>query len=406
MTIARAASTDEQMIKPVDVPRLPLLDWDSFGSSGRRGLPSILDGSDYVYTSSGRAAILIGLEAVGVGKGDRVMVPTYHCPTMVAPIIALEAIPVFYPVDARGRPCLNFVENEAARGVRAILVPHYFGLPQNFTALRALCDRHGIAFIEDCAHSFFGSADGIPVGHTGDVAIASLTKFFPVPGGGILASARGRPLLSEPLTAPGPMQELKALIDMLETAVGFGRLWGLSGLLRQVFALKKSLLHRAESPAAAPKFSESVVPEALDFNVKLARQSSELACQLAARMSKRAKIVTRRRANYRRLAEALSGYEGFSPLFPALPDGAVPYVFPLSVKNPEAKYRRLKELGLPVFRWNWLWPGTPSIDGDCGQRWSSEIFQLTCHQDLRDEELACIERTIVEVCKERGDGRP
>lgn len=396
-----------QTIKPAEVPRLPLLDWDSFGLSGRRGLPSILDGSDCIYTSSGRAAILIGLEAVGVGQGDRVLVPTYHCPTMVAPIIALAAVPVFYPVDARGMPRLDFLEAEAARGVRAILVPHYFGLPQNFMAVRALCDRHGIAFIEDCAHSFFGSADGIPVGHTGDVAIASLTKFFPVPAGGILASARGRPLLRQPLRPPGPTRELKALLDMLETAVGFGRLRGLSGLLRGVFALKKSLLHRAESPEVAPRFSESVVPEALNFNVGLAREASELTCQLAARMSKRAKIVTRRRANYRRLAEALSGHEGFSPLFPALPDGAVPYVFPLLVKNPEAKYRKLKELGLPVFRWNWLWPGTPSIEGDVGQRWSSEVFQLACHQDLREDELACIERTVIEVCAEReGGGRP
>ncbi|MBK9574239.1 MAG: DegT/DnrJ/EryC1/StrS family aminotransferase [Rhodoferax sp.] len=47
--------------------------------------------------------------------------------------------------------------------------------------------------IEDCAHCFFGQAGERPIGAWGDFATASLTKFFPVPEGGLLASS-SRPL--------------------------------------------------------------------------------------------------------------------------------------------------------------------------------------------------------------------
>ena len=50
------------------------------------------------------------------------------------------------------------------------------------------CDRLGIALIEDCAHCFFGNAGDPPVGCWGDFATASLSKFFPVPEAGVLAS--------------------------------------------------------------------------------------------------------------------------------------------------------------------------------------------------------------------------
>lgn len=391
------------MIKPAAVPRLPLLGWNYFRFNRKSGGPSILDGSDCVFTSSGRAAILLGLEALGVGEGDRILVPTYHCPTMVAPIISLDAVPVFYPIESTGMPCFDFLEAEAINGVKAILVPHYFGLPQNLQKVRDYCDRNNIAFIEDCAHGFFGSSGDRAIGHFGDVSIASLTKFFPVPSGGVLAISRGKKLALPSLKTPSLMQEAKALLDILETAVSYGRLGGLTMLLGAIFSIKRSLRHRPTADEAAPCYSDSVVPEAMKFDVALARQASEVVCRWVTHLSRSSGIVERRRANYRRLVEELSGREGFSPLFPVLPDGAVPYVFPLRVKNPDAKYRQLKESGLPVFRWNWLWPGTPVIDGDVGIRWSSEVFQLACHQDLSDDELSCIAKTVVEICGEPRD---
>jgi dTDP-4-amino-4,6-dideoxygalactose transaminase len=75
-------------------------------------------------------------------------------------------------------------------GVRAIVVVHYFGLPQPMTAIRRFCDERTITLIEDCAHALFGKADDQPVGSIGDYAIASLTKFLPTSDGGCLVGKR------------------------------------------------------------------------------------------------------------------------------------------------------------------------------------------------------------------------
>src|SRR6188472_4335877 len=86
----------------VALPRLPLFGWASFTGPKRSGTPCIVDRSDIVFTRSGQAAIGLALRDLAVGPGDRVLVPTYHCPTMIAPVAALGAQPLFFPLDAAG----------------------------------------------------------------------------------------------------------------------------------------------------------------------------------------------------------------------------------------------------------------------------------------------------------------
>lgn len=384
------------LIQPHEVPRLPVLDWQAIGIRGTGDVLSVSDGSEHIFTSSGRAAIMLGLESLGISKGDQVLVPTYHCPTMVAPIIAVGAEPVFYPIDERGEALLEAACPDGGR-VKAVIVPHFFGIPQDMSSTRAFCDRRNIALIEDCAHCFFGLGGTRVVGHWGDIAIASLTKFFPVPAGGILAFPQGA-LHKPELKAPGLVNELKAVIDILETAASAGRLWGLRPLLRGIFSLKRSLRRNGPRSGVAPQISDVVVPEALGFDVALAHRAPERICRWIPSITDRHRLAECRRENYRKLARALSGHQGFAPLFPILPADAVPYVFPLRVEEPDSKYHKLKRSGLPVFRWNWLWPGTPVLAGDSGQIWSSEVFQLACHQDLTDEELDCICSTVICIC--------
>ncbi|MGH8596159.1 MAG: DegT/DnrJ/EryC1/StrS family aminotransferase, partial [Gammaproteobacteria bacterium] len=148
----------------LEIPRLPVLGWDSFTGERAAQLPSILNLPNLRYTTSGRAAIALALTVLNVRSGDKVLVPTYHCPTMIAPIVRAGATPVFFPVDALGAPDLTFLDAMTPRYPRALLAVHYFGLPQHFSALRAWCDRRDVAFIEDCAHAFFGISDAHPVG--------------------------------------------------------------------------------------------------------------------------------------------------------------------------------------------------------------------------------------------------
>jgi perosamine synthetase len=174
--------------RSLDLPRLPVLHWRALSWGHSSPVPSVIDLPHVTFVRSGRAAIALALATLAIGKGDRVLVPTYHCPTMIAPVVAAGADLVFFPIDERGAPRLDAIDPRSLSGVRAMLAAHYFGLPQSFAAVRAFCDTHKIAFIEDCAHALFGLSDGKPVGSSGDFAIASLTKFLPLAGGGCLAA--------------------------------------------------------------------------------------------------------------------------------------------------------------------------------------------------------------------------
>ena len=377
---------------PLDVPRLPVLGWATFTGEKASPLQGVLDAPQVIFTTSGRAAIALALRALGIGTGARVLVPTYHCPTMIAPIVAAGALPVFFPIDTTGAARLDVLRERDFAGVRAVIAAHYFGLPQPMANLRAFCKERRIALIEDCAHSLFGMIEGRPVGYWGDYAVASLTKFLPVMDGGCLASAN--PDAPTPLlTSPSVGQQLKSLANAAEIGARYGRLrgvnkalsWLLGGLTR-VRAAPKAIHRRAAShngthPDETRKWLADFEPASL-ANLAASRWTRWMVGH-----AHRARIVEYRRRNYLQLAELVADIPGVHALKPALPDAAAPYVFPLFVDRPEAVYQLVRASGIPVFRWDERWPTCPVIPGDAGRLWATHVFQLGCHQDLEAEDM-------------------
>lgn len=369
------------------IPKLPVFGWRTFAGDGPAPLPTVLDLPGLVFTTSGRAAIGLALKTLGVGPGDRVLLPTYHCTTMVAPAVAAGARPLYYPITGSGAPDLAALERLDTTGVRTLLAVHFFGFPQPLREVRAFCDRRGIALIEDCAHALFGEADGRPVGSWGDLAIASLTKFLPVPEGGCLVSTR-RPLNGAGLKPREALAEVRSLANMVEAGVEHDQLWGLNTLLALAFGLRKGLVSRRRdfpNGTDTPCTSESEL--LAQFDRRLADHRPTRVCRWLARRASRRRIVTARRDNYAYLAKRFENFPGAWPLLPELPPAAAPYVFPLWVENPDRRYAALKAERFPVFRWDWLWPGTPALPGDHGLLWSKHLFQLPCHQDLSRQHL-------------------
>ena len=161
------------------IPHAPVLSLDAFGGRRGGGQPSLLDNADVRLVTSGRIAIGLALRALGVGAGDVVLVPAYHSPSMIPPAHWCGAEVAFYRVLPGTAPDLADIEAKLGSGrVKAIIATHFFGIPHDLMPLRALCDRHGIGLVEDCAHAFFGAHDGVPVGSTGDYAIGSTMNFL------------------------------------------------------------------------------------------------------------------------------------------------------------------------------------------------------------------------------------
>jgi dTDP-4-amino-4,6-dideoxygalactose transaminase len=288
------------------------------------------------------------------------------------------------------------LESVGLDGVRAILVPHYFGLPQPLGLVRAFCDAHGIALIEDCAHMFFGFVEGSPVGTWGDLAIASLTKFYPVAEGGCLIS-NSRDLAEIKLVPRSLTDELKAALDVIEIGARHGRFPGLNALLRGVFRLKDSVRGRRRGARLTPLEHSTVAPSVDEYSDALLWSRLTWTSRRIVESARHSRIIELRRRNFELVAGLLADLPGAAPFATVLPAGTAPYVFPLRVTNAEARYAGLRRAGVPVFRWDRIWPGTPRIPGDHGLAWATEMFQLGCHQDLTAEDVRGIASTARKV---------
>lgn len=373
-------------------PRVPITPVLSRASvSGARARPAcVLDAGAVRLVTSGRAAIALALREMGVGRGDEVLVPAYHSPSMVPPVCWLGARPVFYRVGPDASVDLDDAASRITPATRAIMVTAYFGFPQDLAAIRAFCDSHGLLMLEDCAHSFFGEHKGRPAGAWGDYAVASSMKFFPVYDGGCLVSAR-HSLAGVGLRPAGAGFEAKAVLAALEGGFAYGRLPLLEALLRAPLWLKDALWQRVKSrrggaPAAlAPASSDS----AFDFEPGWVDKRCSRFSQALMTLSSGARIVTLRRAHYRALEQALRGLSGCRPLYPALPDGVCPWQFPLLVEDPEPVFEALHAAGVPVVRFaQQRWPGMDPAAFPDSAALARQVLAFPCHQELRPDELA------------------
>jgi dTDP-4-amino-4,6-dideoxygalactose transaminase len=112
--------------------------------SARHGLPLV----------NGSCSLEVALAACGIGSGDEVLVPGLTFVTTATAVLAVNAIPIFVDVEPDSL-CLDVGAAEAAvtDRTRAVIPVHLAGRPCDLDALGDLCERHGLAMIEDCAHA-------------------------------------------------------------------------------------------------------------------------------------------------------------------------------------------------------------------------------------------------------------
>jgi perosamine synthetase len=123
--------------------------------------------------SSATAGLHLGLDALGIGAGDEVLVPTLTFAATAATVIHAGARPVLVDCEP---DTLNLSVADAARKsgprTRAIVPVHFAGHPCEMDEIHALASERGLAVMEDAAHALPASYRGRPVG-----ALSALTVF-------------------------------------------------------------------------------------------------------------------------------------------------------------------------------------------------------------------------------------
>ena len=128
-----------------------------------------------VPTASGSASLSVALEAVGVGRGDEVLVPGLTWVACASSVAALGAIPILVDVDPETL-CMSLSAAREAISPRtaAILLVHLYGTVGDLDGFVALANERGIALIEDCAQAHGARWNGRCVGTHGIVGVFSM----------------------------------------------------------------------------------------------------------------------------------------------------------------------------------------------------------------------------------------
>lgn len=135
-----------------------------------------------VGCASGSDAILLPLQALGIGAGDLVVCPTYSFFATAGSITRLGATPVFVDIDpvtyniCPESLAAAFDRPDADR-IRAIIPVHLFGQCADMDAISAIAEKHGVPVIEDSAQAI-GSED-VHGRRAGSMGFASAFSFFP-----------------------------------------------------------------------------------------------------------------------------------------------------------------------------------------------------------------------------------
>ena len=151
-----------------------------------REFPALVGAGTGVPCTSGTAALHLALMALGAGPGDEVIVPdlTYVAPAN-APLF-VGATPVL--ADVRERDW-GIDPADVARLVtprtRGVIAVHLYGIVADLRELRALCDRHRLWLVEDCAEALGAPLGARSPGAWGELATWS---FF---GNKVLTSGEG-----------------------------------------------------------------------------------------------------------------------------------------------------------------------------------------------------------------------
>jgi perosamine synthetase len=139
-----------------------------------RSFSAAMGGRTSLAVSSGTAALHLALVALGVGRGDRVIIPDLTYVATANAVRYTGAEPVLVDVDPRSWN-LDPAAVAAAldRRTRAIVAVHLYGNPADLDALRRLAREAGAALVEDAAQALGASWRGRPLGSVGDLACFS-----------------------------------------------------------------------------------------------------------------------------------------------------------------------------------------------------------------------------------------
>lgn len=129
-----------------------------------------------IGVASGLDALWLAFRVLGIKSGDEIIVQGNAYIASVMGITINGATPVFVEPDSCYQIDVNQIEKKITGRTKAVLVVHLYGQPARMDKVQALCRKHHLYLVEDCAQSHGASFNGQMTGSFGDIGCFS---FYP-----------------------------------------------------------------------------------------------------------------------------------------------------------------------------------------------------------------------------------
>jgi len=145
-----------------------------------------------IGVSNATVALQLSLKALGISKGDEVIIPDLTFVATASSVLLSGATPVLADVE---KDSFNIspisIENSITSKTKAILPVHFAGRPCNMHKLTQIARSNNLMIIEDCAHSLgakYGSKYTGTFGDTGCFSFYPTKNFTTIEGGMIITN--------------------------------------------------------------------------------------------------------------------------------------------------------------------------------------------------------------------------
>jgi perosamine synthetase len=130
-----------------------------------------------IAVANGTAALEVAVQALGIGEGDEVIMPTFTIISCAMAVTKLGAIPVLVDSDINTwNMNVDEIEAKITSRTKAIMIVHLYGLPVEVDKVLELARKHNLKVIEDAAEMHGQTYKGKPCGSFGDISTFS---FYP-----------------------------------------------------------------------------------------------------------------------------------------------------------------------------------------------------------------------------------
>jgi len=329
------------MVKLRIIPRDPVFVPGTLTLRKSPELPYPLNAPATYLFGYGRVALCEGLRTLGIKPGDNVLVPDYICNVVISSFNHIGIQTKFYAINRDLTPDWESVKKKIDRSTRAFLIVNYFGFANDLSWAGKFCKENKIFLIEDNAHGFLSSQGECALGSSGDISIFSFRKTFPMPVGAALVINNRKLMARVPETAY--LQGKSNLIRFLiKSSVHF---WQCSsGFLPSNYISNKL----REIEQGNDGCEEHNINE---YFIKFSKMSGLILKHLNVSF-----IAGQRRKMYLQWLDIFKRSPNYKAgiVFSGLPDGIVPYVFPVLVDNQKQFILEMWRKKIQCFSWPFL----------------------------------------------------